>query len=130
MVKWEDKEKLVKITGLALIVIISFVAGFLTKDFFGTNKQQKIIVNLSEEDKNFMLNLANAQSNLTALKSDWCLAKGGIWYEPKQETTIEINYQTAQELRTKGIRVIEKDGKYYTDIVLVRREGCIFTSNK
>ena len=125
----------VKLAGVILVVL---VAGVLFGSFFPvsvtgnavlpteTVLNPEVVAGLSDEDKNFLLSVANSQVQLNTLQNDWCLSNGGLWNETRKGSELEINPKTADSLKQQGITVIEREGKFFANVLLVERNGCIF----
>jgi len=121
-----------KIT-LLLLILGALVIGFVLGTFFAPVSPAEEITpqtyNLTEEDKQFLLNLTNTEISTIISQSaqtDWCTLNGGIWNQSTEEGMLEINKEVSDELKTQGITITETEGKYFAPITFVKRDGCIF----
>lgn len=123
----------------AVLVVIALVVGFILGGFFplfgsasDSGSEPAPEFSLSMDDKEFLVELANSQVDLTAAKtaavSDWCTSNGGVWNESYQRGELEVSEDIVPALEGQGVTVTERDGKFYASVVLVTRNGCIFVS--
>ncbi len=122
--------------GLVLIsLVVGLAAGYL---LFGASVKPTY-VGLSDADKNFLINVANAQidltTRLTALQQiqaaglDWCTANNGQWQYVTQQGTLQVSPQQASELIKQGVVVRQtQDGNYLAQVTLINQAACIVLS--
>ncbi|MFH1240148.1 MAG: hypothetical protein V1672_02930 [Candidatus Diapherotrites archaeon] len=120
-----------KIT-LALVILGALVIGFVAGTFFAptapVSEIQSQTYNLTEEDKQFLRNLANTEVSAIISQSaqtDWCTVNGGIWNQSTDEGFFEINKEISDELKSQGVTITETEGKYFAPVSFVKRDGCI-----
>lgn len=111
-------------------LVIGFVAaGYMQPDGSGAVTTAR----LSDEDKNFLVGVANAQvdltTRLTAQQSaglDWCTAGGGQWFTNQRQGQLAVTGQQAQQLQQQGGQVVQAaDGNFLATVVLIDRSSCV-----
>ncbi len=101
-------------------------------NFLVGSSGQKVFTSLSNEDKNFLVQMANAQvdltTRLTAQQSasvDWCTALGGKWLTSQNQSEQPVSAQDAQLIQQSGGKVTQnQDGTFTATVVLLDRSSC------
>ncbi|MDD5163936.1 MAG: hypothetical protein PHD95_07080 [Candidatus ainarchaeum sp.] len=131
-----------KTTFLYVAIVIALVAGIViglfSSQFFGLWQGNVFSGNasgFSDQDKNFLVNLANSQIALTVNKvvaqSDWCIASGGEWQTAQQPGELAISKEQAQSLETQGYSVSQKsDGNWIANVTILNRSSCVIPNKK
>ncbi len=131
-----------KTTFLYAAIVIALIAGIgiglFSNLFFGLGQGNVLLGNasaFSEQDKNFLVNLANSQIALTVSKvvaqSDWCIASGGQWHSLQQAGELPISKEQAQSLETQGYSISQKsDGNWFANVTVLSRDSCIIPNQK
>ncbi|VVB99494.1 Uncharacterised protein [uncultured archaeon] len=119
----------------AICLVLGLAIGFVAAGFVGP--QQKAPLGLSMEDKNFLVQIANSQvdltTRLTAQQSaslDWCTASGGQWFTNARQTELAVSAQDAQQYQSKGASVRQQDGNFFATVVLLDRGSCVVVPAK
>ncbi|MFH1588021.1 MAG: hypothetical protein ABIA76_01630 [Candidatus Diapherotrites archaeon] len=116
---------------LFFVLIAVLIAGMVLGNLFPLNAEETGIPiiegnKLSDSDKNFMVGLANLQTDLILTKNDWCVANGGIWNESIESGELAVTPELAQQIQEAGGTVAENEGKLSVQAEVIRRDGCIF----
>ncbi len=116
---------------IAVALVAGLIAGYLAANY--ASPQGEVFTKLSSEDKNFLVQIANAQveltTTLTAQQSalvDWCTAAGGLWLTQQSQNQIPVNAQQAQQLQQQGAQVVQQqDGSIVATVMLLDRSSCV-----
>ncbi len=118
------------IAGLALVFVIGFALGnvFPVMETAPTETVEPVPIyeGLLEGDKNFLIGLANNHLMLSPVKNDWCLTNGGFWNETIEQGELPVDPSQLETLKAEGITVTQKENGYFAQMVLIKRDGCIF----
>ncbi len=130
-------------TILYAVIVIALIAGIgiglFSNLFFGVNPGNVLSGNafesFSDQDKNFLVTLANSQIALTVNKvveqSDWCIASGGQWHNVSQAGELSISKEQALEFEEQGYSVFQKsDGNWLVNVTVLNRDNCIVPNVK
>jgi hypothetical protein len=131
----QDKNAMIGLALLIVGLIVGLVAGYF---LFGASVKPAV-VGLSDADKNFLINVANAQIDLTtrltalqqvqAVGLDWCTANNGQWQYVTQQGTLQVTPEKASELIKQGFVVRQtQDGNYLAQVTLINQAACIMLS--
>ncbi len=128
------KKSTLLFAGIVLALAIGFGLGFFSSSFF-SEKQVFGKDFLGDQDKNFLVTLANSQIALTVNKvveqSDWCLASGGQWHNVSQAGELSISKEQALEFEKQGYSVFQKsDGNWLVNVTVLNRDSCIVPNVK
>ena len=120
---------------LAIALVIGLVAGYVGAGFMSPGAGQGAgFTKLSDSDKNFMVQIANAQVQLFAQQSaevDWCTALGGKWLTAQKQAQQPVSKADAEALQKQGAIVTQKeDGSFEATVVLLDRGSCAVLSTK
>ena len=92
----------------------------------------KAATKLNDDDRNFLVQVANAQveliTRLTAEQSaivDWCTAGGGQWLTNQRQAQVNVTSQQAQQLQAQGSQVVQQDGNFLAQVVVLTQAGCV-----
>jgi hypothetical protein len=128
-----SKKSLKLLVAWVLVLIVGMIIGNLfpllqlNETEAESNEETFTVVQgtLSDEDKQFLIGLADQQLMVTASQSDWCLALGGVWNESTETGTMEISDELAEAVQEAGGTVTEREGTYLVSADLIKRDGCI-----
>ncbi len=118
------------VLGTVVAVLLGLGIGYLA---FGFNQQKPDVkASLSEDDKNFLIQLASDQVNLSrvialqAATFDWCTANGGQWVTYiEQQGPLPVSKDQADNLRNQGANVQQlPDGNFVVQ-ALALQSNCI-----
>lgn len=127
------------LAGVVVALVVGFAAGFLVSGQTGGNvlapQGQAGAAGLSVADRNFIVNVANSQVQLTAATLagtiDWCQANGGQWNIVQQRGTVDVNQEAASQLQQQGVEVSkDANGNYIASVAILSRDTCIFPVQK
>lgn len=116
-------------------VVVALVVG-VGIGYFGGSTIAPQKVSLNDADKNFLVQVANAQVDLTtrftgaqaaqAAALDWCTVNGGQWNLVQQPAVIPVSAQAAQQLQSSGYIVQQsQDGNYLARVAVLNQAGCV-----
>lgn len=121
------------IIGVVVALLVGVGLGYLA---FSMTAAKPAAIGMSDADKNFLVNIANAQVDLTtrltalqqiqAVGLDWCTANGGQWQYITQPGTLQVTQQQAAELMKQGATVRQtQDGNYLAQVTLINQATCV-----
>ena len=129
--------------GIVIGLIIGLAGGYFAGGSLmqGTQGEQmnettnttmsEVKAGLTDDDKNFMLDLARQQVDATAYATDWCTLNGGTWNVIQQPSQVQVNEETAKQLDSQGLSVVQQeDGTWLANVAVIDRSTCILPQAK
>lgn len=115
-------------------LVAGFIIGFLASGFLagGAGNSDGLVFGsrFNEADRNFLVDLANNQVNLTALRLapglDWCTASGGQWNVTRQQGQVNVSEEIARQLGQSGADVTQTENGWVANVAVLTRDQCIF----
>jgi len=128
------------IGGVVVALVVGLGAGFLLFSgsggaMDGEAMKETAPVLLSEEDKNFLVSIANSQVDLTTVRLasaiDWCTVNGGQWNFTQQQGQVQVDEATAQNLLGQGGDVVRtEEGVWLANVAVIARDTCIIPTQR
>ncbi|GEM_PF-6546828 len=128
---------------IALVLVAGLVAGYAAGNFAPLSPQGQpgtdagtgsgFTTKLSNDDRNFFVQVANAQVGLMAQQAatvDWCTAGGGLWLTQQRQGQVPVTAEQAQQLQRQGAQVVQQDGNFLATVVLFDRGSCVVVPTK
>ena len=120
---------------IAVVLVAGLIVGYAAGNFAPLSPAQAQqgtgsgFTKLSNDDKNFFVQVANAQVSLMAQQAatvDWCTAGGGLWLTQQREGQVPVTAEQAGQLQGQGGQVVQSaDGKLLATVVLFDRGSCV-----
>ena len=125
---------------IALAAIAGIVVGLVASPLvFGEQqgKEENTVLpkaGLANEDKNFLVNIANSQVDLTTAKvaaMDWCTINGVTWNIKQQRGQLQVATEVVDQLKAQNVDVVQlADGNWAASVLVVARDVCMFPLTK